>query len=123
MVNHKKFIFSFGYAFEGLIHAFKRDQNIRIHTLATIAVLALSIFFQLNPVEMALVIGAITLVFFAELSNTANEQIVDFMAKEHVPEAKYIKDVSAGFTFVVAFGAALIGIIIFLPKIINLLGL
>lgn len=120
MVNHKKFVFAFGFAFEGLVHAFKRDQNIRIHILITIVVLTAAIFLNLNYLELSLIIGAITLVFIAELSNTAIEQIVDFMVKEHVPEAKYIKDVAAGFTLVAAIGAALIGIIIFFPKIINL---
>ena len=58
-------------------------------------------------------------VLSAELFNTAIETIVDMISPEKNDKAKLAKDISAAAVLAVSIGAAVIGIIIFLPKIIN----
>ena len=93
ILENKKIINSFKYAIEGLIASFKSERNMKIHVFATILVIS------------------------AELFNTAIENIVDMVCPEKNEKAKLIKDISAGAVLVLAIGAGIIGIIIFVPKI------
>lgn len=117
--EYKKLINSFKYAIEGIISSFKTERNMKIHVLAMIVVIALGLFFKLNKVEWCFIIIAIASVISAELFNTAIETVVDMVSPERNPKAKLAKDIAAGAVLVVAIGAAIIGFIIFGPKIIN----
>ena len=57
----------------------------------------------------------------AEFFNTAIENMVDMITVEENPYAKKAKDVSAAGVLVFVFFSSVIGIIIFLPKIVNLI--
>ena len=63
----------------------------------------------------------IVLVFSAEMVNTALEEMTDLITEEHKQEAKAAKDVAAGMVLVTAIGAIIVGIVIFVPYIIELL--
>ena len=117
--EYKKLINSFKYAIEGIISSFKTERNMKIHVLAMIVVIALGLFFKLNKVEWCFIIIAIASVISAELFNTAIETVVDMVSPERNPKAKLVKDIAAGAVFIVAIGSAIIGFIIFGPKIIN----
>ena len=56
-----------------------------------------------------------------ELMNTAIETAIDICMPEINPKAKLAKDTSAGAVLVVAIVAVVIGIIIFGPKILDLI--
>ncbi len=118
--EYKKLINSFKYAIEGIISSFKTERNMKIHVLAMIIVIALGLFFKLNKVEWCFIIIAIASVISAELFNTAIETVVDMVSPERNPKAKLAKDIAAGAVLVVAIGAAIIGFIIFGPRVINL---
>ena len=117
----KKLINSFKYAIEGFISSFKTERNMKIHVLAMLIVLIMGFYLKINITEWCFIIIAIALVIGSELFNTAIEAIVDIVSPEKNPKAKLAKDVSAGAVLVVAIGAAIIGCIIFVPKIIQLL--
>ena len=117
--EYKKLINSFKYAIEGFISSFKTERNMKIHILAMIVVIALGFFFRLDKVEWCFIIIAIASVISAELFNTAIETVVDMVSPERNPKAKLVKDIAAGAVFIVAIGSAIIGFIIFGPKIIN----
>lgn len=120
MIKIKKLLQSFGYAFEGLEHAYKYDQNLRIHFfIATLVVIA-SIVFQVNPFEMGILGVMILLVMVTEMINTAIERMVDLITKEHREDAKIAKDVSAGMVFLTASGSLVVGFLIFLPHVLKL---
>lgn len=114
----KKLINSFKYAIEGFISSFKTERNMKIHVLAMILVIALGIYIKLSPIEWCLIAFAIALVIGAELFNTAIETLVDMVSPEKNPKAKLAKDISAAAVLAFAFGAAVIGAIIFIPKLI-----
>jgi diacylglycerol kinase len=113
----KKRLKSFSYAFGGLKTAVKEEHNARIHLVAALVVLALSIFFDINRYEWIAVIFSIGFVFAMELFNSAVENTADFVSLEKHDAIRKIKDLSAAALLVSAFAAVLVGLIIFLPKI------
>lgn len=120
MIQLTRLIKSFGYAFEGLRHAFIYDQNLRIHFFVAIVVIIVSIILHVSAVEMGLLGVMIILVITTEMINTAIERMVDLITKEHRIEAKIAKDVSSGMVFVSAVGSVIVGALIFLPYLIRL---
>lgn len=123
MIKHKTLIKSFGYAFEGILYALRNDQNFRVHIAATILVIALSIFFDVNPFEMGILGVMIVLVIVTEMINTAIEKMVDLITQEYRQEAKIAKDVSAGMVLLSSMGAIIVGFLIFTPHILRLFGI
>lgn len=121
MIEHRRLKSSFGYAWEGIMYTLKHDQNILIHFLFAIAVIAAAIILGLNHVEVSVLGIAILFVIIAEMLNTAIEKTIDLITSEHRIDAKIAKDVSSGMVLVSAIGAAILGVFIFLPKIIELL--
>ena len=110
--EYKKIINSFKYAIEGFVSSFKTERNMKIHIMAMIIVIALGIFMKLNKIVM---------VISAELFNTAIETVVDMVSPQKNPQAKLVKDIAAAAVLVLAIGAAVIGIIIFGPKIVTII--
>lgn len=120
MVYNKSLIRSFEYAFEGIWHAIKNNRNLRIDIFAGLAVIILGIFFHVTSFEMAILGLMILLVTASEMINTAIEEMVNLITSEHKKEAKIAKDVAAGMVLVTAIGAAIAGILIFTPYVLNL---
>lgn len=120
-MQRKKLINSFKYAFNGIYSAFKTERNMKIHVFFVILVVIMGLFFHINEREWITCIILFALVISAELFNTAIEEAVDLAMPNINNKAKLAKDVSAGGVLVLAIASALIGIIIFLPKIINFL--
>jgi diacylglycerol kinase (ATP) len=120
MIKMERLIKSFEHAFEGLEHAYNRDQNLRIHFIIAIVVVITSILFKVNPFEMGILGIMILLVMVTEMINTAIERMVDLITKEHREDAKIAKDVAAGMVFLTAAGSLIVGFLIFLPHIIKL---
>ena len=113
----KKIINSFKYALQGFIQAFKSEKNMKIHIIITILVIIAAIILKISLVEWIICIVLISIVIAAELFNTAIETTVDLAMPEKNEKAKIAKDVSASAVLILAIGAAIIGLIIFLPKI------
>ncbi|MFH1186714.1 MAG: diacylglycerol kinase family protein [Candidatus Levyibacteriota bacterium] len=120
MINFSKLFFSFGCALEGIGHAFKNDQNIRIHFIITLLVIIFSVYFKVNPFEMGILGITILLVISTEMINSAIEQMTDLITNEHRKEAKIAKDVSAGMVLLTAIGSVIVGFLIFIPYIAKL---
>ena len=120
-LKNKCLINSFKYACMGIKSAIKSERNMKIHVLATLIVIALGFFFKLEPLEWVACIFSIVIVISSEMLNTAIETIVDLVSPNINPLAKKAKDIAAGSVLVMAIGAFLVGLIIFIPKIINIL--
>ncbi len=116
MKNHSLFS-SFNNAISGIIHAIKRERNMKLHILAAILIIILSLFFRLSKVEYLFVFLAITLVVVCELFNTAIEVLVDIIVDVYHPKAKVVKDVAAGATLVAAFFAIIVAYFVFFDKL------
>lgn len=118
--NAKLFFKSFYYAFAGVRFAIMHNQNIRFHIAFAVLVVIASIFFKVTPFEMGILGVMIVLVIASEMINTAIEQMVDLITKEHREEAKIAKDVAAGMVLIAAAGSVIVGILIFVPHILKL---
>ncbi len=114
----KKRIQSFKYAFAGIGHFAKSEPNAIIHLLAAITVIALGYFYSISTTEWCLVIFAIGMVLGAEAFNTAIEYLTDLVSPDYNELAGKAKDVAAAAVLIMAITAAIIGVIIFLPKIL-----
>ena len=112
----KKFIKSFKYAFEGIFTGIKKERNMKIHISIMILVIIFGILLKINKVEWIICITLFGLVISMELINTAIENTVD-LTKEKNEQAKIAKDVAAGAVLISAIAAAIIGLMIFVPKI------
>ncbi len=115
MINPKRLAKSFSYAMEGINHALNNDQNLIVHFIAALLVIAASIYFGVTPFEMGLLGLTILLVIATEMINTAIEKMVDLITKEHRMEAKIAKDVSSGMVLITAIGSIIIGLLVFIP--------
>lgn len=113
-------ISSFKCAFCGIFSAIKRERNLKIHIFAMIMVIIAGLFFKLSSIEWIICLILFGLVISAELINTGIENAVDLAMPEKNEIAKYAKDVSAGAVLFLAIISVIIGLIIFVPKIIIL---
>lgn len=114
---------SFKYAWNGLLDLVKTQPNAQIHLLITVLVLAAGYYFQLSASEWCIILLTIALVLAAEAFNTALEYLTNLVSPDYHPLAGKTKDVAAGGVLITAFIAVLVGMIIFLPKLMQLLAL
>lgn len=114
----KKFLRSFKYALEGIFTGLKEEQNMKIHIAIMILVIIFGILLKISKIEWIICIALFGLVISMELINTAIENTVDLITKEKNEQAKIAKDVAAGAVLVSAIASAIIGLIIFVPKVI-----
>ncbi|NMC55729.1 MAG: phosphatase PAP2 family protein [Eubacteriaceae bacterium] len=119
--NHKSLISSFRCAFNGIKISFESGRNIIVHYIIALIVILLGIFLKISSKEWVICVMLFGLVISAEMINTAVETIVDLITQDINPLAKRAKDISAGAVLVLAIAAAVVGLIIFIPKIYNLI--
>ena len=119
----KKFLMGFVYAFNGIKASF--DQvNMRVHAAISVLVLLAGWFLNISTIEWFVVIFLIGVVWAAELFNSAIENEADIMRDTlGAPYALMgrAKDLAAGAVLVISLAAAIIGLSIFVPKLLLLI--
>lgn len=114
-----KFSESVGHALDGIQYTASHERNFRIEILFAIMVSIASFIFRVSLVEWCQLVLVIGMVLALEMVNTAIERCVDLVTKDYKELAKIAKDVSAGAVFVMSMFSVVLGILIFLPKIIT----
>ncbi|MGI8423262.1 MAG: diacylglycerol kinase family protein [Chloroflexota bacterium] len=112
---------SFGYAFEGIRHAWVTQRHLKIHVGLGLVAAGLGLALGIGIGEWAALLTVITVVVALELLNTVVEAAVDLASPQFHPKAKVAKDVAAGAVLVSALGATLVGAVIFIPRLLMLL--
>lgn len=112
---------SFKYAIEGIFHNIKTQPNFRFHLFAIICVCFAGYFLSVSYLEWLVLIFTFNMVLVSEMVNTSIEAMVDLITLEKHKNAKIAKDVSAGMVLVSAIFSIIIGLYIFLPKILQLI--
>ena len=112
---------SFRYAFKGIADLFRHTPNARIHLFATCCVVIAGFFFGITRIEWCILILCIALVLAAEAANTAIEYLTDLVSPDYHKLAGKTKDVAAAAVLIAAIGAAITGIIIFVPYFIEIM--
>ncbi len=111
---------AFRNAFSGLRFVITTQRNARIHLLITLVVLIAAFLFRISSVEWLIIVLAIGFVWAAEAFNTAIEKLTDLVSPGYHTLAKYAKDCAAAGVLLSAMTALIIGIFIFLPRILIL---
>jgi diacylglycerol kinase len=117
-----KFLRSFVTGFAGLAHVTRSEMNMRIHVAAAVAVVVAGFAFGLAAWEWVAVLFCVGLVLSAECMNTALERLADRVSLDWHPLVKQAKDCASGAVLVLALTSALVGGIIFLPRLRALTG-
>jgi len=117
----KKFVRGFGYAFNGIWHATATQLNFRVHLVAALAAVFVGCILHISNNEWLWIILCIGMVLVAELFNTAIEFLTDLVSPEYNKKAGLVKDISAGAVLITAITALIVGLIIFLPKLLVLI--
>lgn len=109
------------HALAGIFEMLKSQHNAWVHLLATVCVISAGLLFGVSLVEWCLLILVMMAVWVAEALNTAFELLCDVASPEFHPLVKKSKDVAAGAVLLSALGAVSVGIILFLPYLLEYL--
>lgn len=121
-LDKKRLTNSFKYAFEGILQAYVGEQNLKIHTVITVLVIIFGFILKISYTEWLVCLVLIGLVLMAEFFNTSIEYLVDLTSPEIHPLAKATKDTASAGVLMMAIISAIIGLIIFVPKLISFIG-
>ncbi len=111
------FIASFSYAFQGLKYFFSHEVKSKIHFFAMLVCISFGFFFNINFVEWLIILICFSMVFVAEIFNTAIETLCDFIFPDYHLKIKTVKDLVAAAVLMASIFSFIISILIFLPKI------
>jgi diacylglycerol kinase len=114
----KRFIRSLGFAYQGIRYLFRTQTNAQIHLVAASGVLLLGCWLRLSQLEWCVIILCFAIVFAAEAMNTAIEVLLNYLHPSQHPQVGLAKDLAAAAVLLSALGTALVGAIIFIPKIL-----
>lgn len=109
---------SFGYALAGWLYMLRRQKNTRIQAVASIAVIALALWLEVDLTAMAILILAITMVWMAEFVNAAVEAAINIAAPNLHPMAKVGKDVASAAVLLGVVASVLVGLLIMGPPLL-----
>jgi len=121
MIRIGRLLKSYSYAIRGLFKTFREEQNLKIQTFASLAVLILGIYFSISRIEWAILTLVVCLVLTAEITNSAVERITDVLKPRINTYIKEIKDIMAAAVLLSSIAAVIIGVIIFFPYVLVLL--
>ena len=121
-IDNKRLVNSFKYAFYGIKKTYIGEQNLRIHTGIAVLVILFGFLLKISYLEWLVCLILIGLVLMAEFFNTAIEYVVDLASPNVHPLAKAAKDTASAGVLMMAIISAIIGLIIFVPKIIDVVG-
>lgn len=108
---------SFRYAWQGIQEFLDTQHNAVVHLYLTVFAIMMAVFLSISNVEWVALFIVISLVWMAELFNSAIEMIMDEVMPRKSRRVRYIKDVSAAAVLISSVGAAITGLIIFIPKL------
>jgi len=109
------------HAWRGLGILIRTTHNLWVHIFFAILAIYLGFLLKISAVEWVAIVFAISLVIISEALNTAIEINTDLTSPEFHPYARDTKDVAAGAVLLAVIVSGIIGLIIFLPKIIVLI--
>jgi diacylglycerol kinase len=115
----KKLIKSFSYALDGLKEAIK-GHSFRVMLFIVVLVCLLGIFLKISLFEWVMVILSMGMVLTLEIINTAWERSFDYLRPEINPIVKVAKDLVASAVLIASLTALIVGLLIFLPKILEI---
>ena len=117
----RTFIDSVKNCLDGINYTITHENNFKREMILGIIAVILSAVLKISILEWVIVLLLINFVLVCELINTALEKAVDLYTKEFNQTAKIVKDVAGATVLVMSIFSAIIGAIIFIPKILILI--
>jgi diacylglycerol kinase (ATP) len=108
---------SFKNAGKGMVYLFLYHRNMRIIFMMGVAALLLGFYFNLKGIELVALCITVTLVFMAEIFNTAVELLLNAITEKYHTKIKLVKDIAAGIVVITCLNAAVIGYVLFIRKL------
>ena len=112
---------SFVYAFRGIVMLLRGEHNAWIHSAAAVTAVTLGLWLGLSALEWVAVAMCIGAVLAAEAFNSAIEALSDRVSPGYDEAVRRTKDLAAGGVLLTAVAAFVVGLIVFVPKLIDLL--
>jgi len=109
------------HAWRGLGIFLRTTHNSWVHIFFSLLAVLLGFVLKISNLEWVAIVFVIGLVIITEALNSAFEVDIDLTSPEYHPYARDIKDIAAGAVLISAVVAGIVGLIIFLPKIIVLM--
>lgn len=109
---------SANHAWRGIGILIRTTPNIWGHILFGLLALYLGFILHISTVEWVLIVLCIGLVLVTETLNTAFEVDINLTSPEYHPYARDTKDIASGAVLLSVLTAMVVGLIIFLPKIL-----
>ncbi|MCX5694370.1 MAG: diacylglycerol kinase family protein [Candidatus Omnitrophica bacterium] len=113
----RNFMISLNLAVKGIIYLFLYHRNMRLIFISGILVFLSGIYLKLKGIELVALCITITLVFMAEIFNTAIELMMDALTEEYHVKIKLIKDIAAGVVLLACLNALGVGYVLLFKKI------
>ncbi len=108
---------SLGFALKGILYLFLYHRNMRIIFLLGLLTLVAGMSLNVSPIELAILCVTITIVFVAEIFNTAIEMSMDMLKTKYHTRIKIVKDIAAAVVLIAAMNAGIVGFIILFNKL------
>lgn len=114
---------SLGYAIAGWLYMLRRQKNTRIQAMASLAILSLALWLEVDFISMAVLVLTITVVWMAEFLNASVEAAINVATTELHPMAKVGKDAASAAVLLGVVASILIGLLVLGPPLLVRLGL
>ncbi len=118
-MKNKKLSNGFKAAFEGFRETLVHERAFKVMLVVALLVVAAMFYFPTSRLEKVVLLAAVFAVLVLELLNSVVERVMNFLSPEHNEQARLVKDLMAAIVLLASIGAAIIGIIIFLPYIMS----
>jgi len=115
-------LLSFKNAFRGIWIAFKGQRNQRIHFVLGFATILAGFYFHISKVEWLAILLSISLVMGLEIMNTAIEELTDHISPDFHEKVGRVKDLAAGSVLIASLFVFILGLVIFLPRLLAIIG-
>ena len=112
---------SVGIAIKGIVYLFLYHRNMRLIFIFGIGAFCLGLYFKLKGIELVALCVTITLVFMAEIFNTAIELMMDILTEKYNTKVRLIKDIAAGVVILAILNSLAVGYILFIRKLLKVL--
>ncbi|TMU56725.1 diacylglycerol kinase family protein [Flagellimonas algicola] len=109
---------SVGFAFKGLFLLLRTEASIKIQFVIALLMTAAGFYFEISAGEWMAQLLSIGMVMGVEGLNTAVEKISDYIQPNEDPKIGFIKDISAGAVMIVSIIACIVGLVIYVPKLV-----
>lgn len=120
MISFRLFFRSFRHAVRGVMIVFQTEQSFRLQMLAATVALGLGIGLKVSRVELVALLVVSAAVLTLELVNSTFERLADALKPRLHPLVQEVKDIMAATVLLAALFAFVIGMLIFVPRLLVL---